>query len=124
MEIVVKFHENQFIVNRKIAQIKLVVQTQIVKLHMTLTFDLPKCNLQMAHLPIKEKNYAKLFRNPPINIEVIVWTNQNRCTHTSTHKRVHPHTLKSLEIFILLNYDALFANEVNLKLGCVFGVCQ
>ena len=34
----------------------------------------------MAYLLIKENNYAKLFRDPFINVEFMVQTNPDECT--------------------------------------------
>ena len=48
---------------------------------MTLTFDLPKLNLQMGHLPMMENNCVKLFCNPSTIVEVLEWTNLDTCTH-------------------------------------------
>ena len=37
-------------------------------------------------------NYAKLFWNPCINVEVMAWTNPNWCMHPRTHLCTHTHT--------------------------------
>ena len=66
---------------------------------MTLTFDLPKQNLEMKYLPIKEKNSAKLFWNSSINIEIMVWTGGH------THEHMHEHTYTKVPLWqVCLTY--------------------
>ena len=49
----------------------------ICRVHKALTFDLPKWNLQMAYLLIKENNCADFFWNPYLNIEESVQNKYN-----------------------------------------------
>ena len=57
----------------------------------TLTFNLPEKMFQTALLLLnmfKENNCAeqpKLFWNSCINVEVMTWTNPDRCTYAHTH---------------------------------------
>ena len=52
-------------------------------------FDLPKWNLQMAHLLIRENSCPTLFWNPSKNIAVMVLTNPEAWTFMHTHKHTH-----------------------------------
>ena len=64
------------------------------------------CDLQVWHWPSTYlkcfngtslphgDNYAKLFWNPCINVEVMAWTNPDWCMHTRTYARTHIHRKK------------------------------
>ena len=54
----------------------------------TLTFNLPIKMVQMALLLLKGNNYAKLFWNPCIIVQVMVRTNPDGCTHKHRTKNV------------------------------------
>ena len=54
----------------------------------TLTFNLPKKNVSMAFLLLKENNCAQLFWNSCINVEVMVQTNAGGHTHAQ-HMLIH-----------------------------------
>ena len=63
---------------------------------LTLNFDLPEWSLEIVHLLIEENNYAKLFWNPSINIDVLVRSEQIRMDgRTHIHQSDFVRTMSS-----------------------------
>ena len=79
------------ITTRDIIHCEKIEKLECCRTCVTLTLDLPEWNLKTAHihvgLLIKEKNCAKLFRNPSTNIEVMVPINLDGWTYTGTNIR-------------------------------------
>ena len=78
---------------REILETRMVVQGQLVKHSVCLsdlkTFNLPEQMFQMAFLLLKENSCAKLFKDPCIYVQVMAWTNPDRCTHTQCKMHIH-----------------------------------